>query len=257
MPSLERVTLGAGTRDRFPAALASPAGGDPAAAVVVIHEMLGLNDDIERICRRFAEAGYVALAPDFLAGLGPRPICMFRLLRGLAQGEHGRPFRRLDVAREWLAARPDVSGPSIGVAGFCVGGGFALLYAGARGHAAARGEGPALAVVAPFYAAVPKDESTLDRLCPTVASYGGRDRVFGHQAERLARLLAERGIPHDVKTYPDAGHSFMNRHGRVTRLLESVAPTAGGYVHGAAEDAWSRMLTFFARYLRPNGAPSS
>ncbi|HEY5638788.1 MAG TPA: dienelactone hydrolase family protein [Dehalococcoidia bacterium] len=55
-----------------PAALALPeSDGGPWPAVVVIHEITGLNDDIRRIARRFADAGYVALAPALFAGLGP------------------------------------------------------------------------------------------------------------------------------------------------------------------------------------------
>jgi carboxymethylenebutenolidase len=251
VPSLQRITFPVDGRETLPAALAVPDGDTPASAVIVIHEMLGLNDDIRRICLRFADAGYVALAPDFLAGLGPRPVCMIRLLRGLAAGEHGRPQRRIEAARDWISERPEVAGPRVGVVGFCFGGGFALLYAAARGRAAGRRDGPALAAVAPFYAAVPKDESQLDGICPTVASYGRRDRVFGRDGDRLERILEERGVAHDVKTYPEAGHSFMNQLTGLARLLGPVTPMRAGYVDSAAEDAWARMLAFFARHLRP------
>lgn len=118
-----------GGRD-LPAALALPAGpgdgrpGEPAErrpAVIVLHELLGLNADIRRICGRFATYGYVALAPDFMHGLGPRPLCMARFMRGLAKGASGQPFRRLHAARGWLARRPDVDERR----SFCIGGGFA------------------------------------------------------------------------------------------------------------------------------------
>lgn len=239
----------------LPAALALPPdrGAAPGASssdsrearpgrpgVVVIHEAIGLNEDIRRIAARFADAGYVALAPDFLARLGPVPICIARFARGIGQTHAGRPYRQLAAAEAWLRARPEVAGGGIGVAGFCIGGGFALLHA----------TGAEVDVVAPFYAAVPRDPDALATVCPVVASFGGRDRIFGQAGDRLDATLSRLGIEHDVATYPDAGHSFMNRHGGLIARLEPRLPTHGGYVEAAADDAWRRMLTFFTRHLR-------
>jgi carboxymethylenebutenolidase len=229
----------------LPAALALPADGStphaPRSGVVVIHEAIGLNDDIRRIAARFADAGHVTLAPDFLAGLGPMPFCIARFARGIGRVNVGRPYRQLSAAEDWLRGRPDVAGSPIGVAGFCMGGGFALLHA----------VGADIAVVAPFYAAVPKDDEALAGVCPVVASYGGRDGIFGSAGGRLGETLTQLGVDHDVKTYPDAGHSFVNRHGPLMGRIERRLPTHGGYVESAAEDAWQRTLTFFARHLQP------
>ena len=151
--------------------------GEPRPAVLVIHELLGLTAEMRRLAHRFSEAGFVALAPDFLAGLGPKPFCMARFARGIARRGVGRPYRQLEAARTWLTERPEVAGQPIGVAGFCIGGGFALLYAA----------GAEVEVVAPFYPAVPDDEA-LGGICPVVASFGGRDRVFGSGGEAPHRL---------------------------------------------------------------------
>lgn len=247
-------------RSVLPAALAMPeeleqatagtdAGRDGAASpmaprpgVVVIHEAIGLNDDIRRIAARFADAGYVTLAPDFLAGLGPKPFCIARFAFGIGKVHIGRPYRQLAAAEAWLRERPEVAGSAIGVAGFCMGGGFALLHA----------TGASIDVVAPFYAAVPRDESTLAGICPVVASFGGRDGMFGAAGARLEAALTGLGVDHDVKTYPEAGHSFSNRHDGLIARIEPHLPTHGGYVDSAAEDAWRRTLIFFARHL---GAP--
>ena len=236
--------------DRLPAALALPdalaadPSGGPRPGVVVIHELLGLDGNIRRIAARFADAGYPTLVPDFFAGLGPKPICIARFARGIGQAGTGRPYRQLATAQAWLARHASVDGGPIGVAGFCIGGGFAILYA----------VGAEIAVVAPFYAPVPEDAETLRGICPTVASYGGRDRTFAPAAGRLEAALTELGVSHDVKTYPDAGHAFMSRYGGWIGWLGRRLPTHVGYDPAAAEDAWRRTLAFFARHLGPADA---
>jgi carboxymethylenebutenolidase len=216
-------------------------------AVIVIHELFGLNDDIRAIASRFADEGYVAVAPDLLGDLGPQPVCIVRFARGLNRVGVGRPYRQLDAIRDWLGALPEVDRGRIGVAGFCIGGGLALLYAATADD---------IAVVAPFYAPVPADaEERLARVCPVVASYGRRDRVFGSMAARLEAALTAAGIDHDVKSYPAAGHSFMNRHARLTTWLGARSPMRAAYEPEAAEDAWRRVVAFFGRYLAPPESP--
>ena len=122
----EEVTISIAAAS-MPAALALPEhAGSPGPGVVVIHEIAGLTDEIRRISRRFAESGYAALAPDLFAGLGPKPICMLRTLVAYRKGG-GRALKVIEAARGWLAERPEVDSERMGVAGFCMGGGFALL----------------------------------------------------------------------------------------------------------------------------------
>ena len=87
-----------------------------------------------------------------------------------------------------------------------MGGGFALLMA-PRGFAASSAN----------YGLLPKDpERALRGACPIVASYGGKDRCCKGAAGKLERALEHVGVEHDVKEYPEANHSFLNRHdGRV------------------------------------------
>jgi carboxymethylenebutenolidase len=243
MPSVTDVRIPLADGRTLPAALARPSAAGPAAAVVVLHEAFGLTDDIRRIAGRFADEGYVALAPDFLAGLGPKPFCIARFFRGVGRPGSGRPHRQLDAARAWLADQPDVDAERIGVAGFCIGGGFAMLWAAGSGAGAVR-------VAAPFYGPVPDDaERRLDGICPVVASYGARDAMFREMPVRLETALTALGVEHDVKVYPEAGHSFANQHGgRLGRLARRL-PMHAGYHAPSAEDAWARMLQFFDRHL--------
>ncbi len=232
---LARIDVPSG---RMKAAVAAPRHEGRRPAIIVIHEIFGLNADIQAKAQRLADMGYVALAPDLFSTRGPKPLCIVRTMAGL-RGGRGSVFSDLEACREWLAGRPEVDGSRIGVAGFCLGGGIALLFA-------ARGE---LGAGAVFYGSVPRKTEDIEAVCPVLGSFGGRDRVFGKGGERLERHMAELGIPHDVKTYPDAGHSFMSDHKGLMAKASSWGPMKVGYNAEAAEDSWRRIEGFFAEHL--------
>ena len=238
MSATTDVTFPSSTGRPMRAALALPAGTGRRPCVVVIHEIFGLNDDIRRITGRFAGLGYVALAPDLYDTEGARLLCIARTLITLRRCE-GPAFADLDAARAWLAARPEVDASRIGVIGFCMGGGFALLYA-VRAP---------LGACANFYGDVPSTAAELRGTCPVLGSFGGRDRIFAPQGRRLETMLTELDVPHDVHIYPDAGHSFMSHHSGVMATLGAWGPMAAGYDEAAAEDSWKRIASFFGRYL--------
>jgi carboxymethylenebutenolidase len=212
-----------------------PVGDGPWPGVVVLHESFGLNADIRQHADRLAAAGYAALAPDLIGSWR----CLLATFRALTRG-HGKPFEDIETARTTLAGREDCTG-RVGVIGFCMGGGFALATA-ARGFDAA----------APNYAHLPKDlDGALRGTCPVVASYGARDRMMpGGSAAKLRDALARAGVDHDVREYEDAGHSFLNRHdlGPGGALLRVAGV---GFHEPSAEDAWGRILRFFAEHLHP------
>jgi carboxymethylenebutenolidase len=223
------------------AELFTPTGEGPHPGVVVLHESFGLNDDIRRIAARFAQAGYAALAPD-LYSHGARIVCLSRVMVDMLSGAVAREIADIHSARDALADRPEVDRERIAVAGFCQGGGFALV-AGAQ---------PGFSAAAVNYGVVPSDRSRLDGLCPVVGSYGARDRIVGRKmAERLERHLSALGVPHDVKTYDGAGHSFFSKlDGWQGWLARVPTPMAVGYDEQAAEDGWRRMLAFFEEHVR-------
>ena len=120
-----------------------------------------------------------------------------------------------------------------------MGGEFALLTA-ARGFDAS----------APNYGPLPKNlDAALAGACPVVASYGGRDAGLKGAAAKVEAALERAGVEHDVKEYPDAGHSFFSRHN--TGPLNPLMRVAGlGFHQPSAEDAWGRILRFFDAHLR-------
>lgn len=216
--------------------VARPERSPPYPAVLVVHEVFGLNDDIRRIADRFAANGYFAVAPELMPDGRVRGVA--RSFRQVSRGE-GPMVDRGRAALRRVADHPDVDADRVGVTGFCMGGGFAFLL----------GTDDAASATAPNYGAIP-DDDTLRELCPVVASYGGEDRL-SDGVDRLEATLTDAGIDHDVKVYPGVGHSFMNRAdlNPAFALFGSTVMSAG-YDEAAAEDAWSRILGFFDDHLR-------
>jgi carboxymethylenebutenolidase len=160
--------------------LATPRGAGPWPGVIVVMDALGLSDDIKEQADLLAAAGYLAFAPDLYSGRGVR--CVLATLKASRTGT-GPAYGDIEAARDVLAAREDCTG-RIGVIGFCMGGGFAVMLSARRYQFAASSVN---------YGEVPKDVA--DRLaggCPVVGSFGGRDVTLKGRADRLERALTRR-----------------------------------------------------------------
>ena len=233
------TTYPAGEGRQLRAYLAQPRGQGPWPGVVVIMDALGLSDDIRLQADRLAAAGYLAFAPDLYSGRGIR--CVVATLAASRSGS-GEAFTHIEAARRWLDDRDDCTG-RIGITGFCMGGGFALLSAPRYDFGAASVN----------YGEVPKDASRLAGCCSVVASYGKRDPELPGRAQRLERALSELGVEHDIKEYPGVGHAFMNRINVGPLLNPLMRFVRMHYDHSSAEDSWRRILTFFDAHLSGPG----
>ena len=218
--------------------LARPAGTAPWPALVMIHEIFGLDDVMRRHADHLAGLGYLTLAVDLFSA-GGTTRCLVATMTAMIRG-HGRAFADIGAARDYLDTSSDSTG-KIGVIGFCMGGGFALLSA-SDGYDAA----------AVNYGQLPSDlDETLSGACPIVGSYGGRDPQLRGAASRLDAALNKAGVTHDVKEYPAAGHGFLNDTAKVgPRVLRPLLRVAGiGPEPESAKDAWDRIELIFATHL--------
>ena len=215
--------------------LATPKGEGPWPGVIVLHDIFGLTDVTRGHADWLASQGYLAVALD-LFSWGGRIRCIRALMADLAE-RTGGSFDDVDATRQWLEGLKECTGKT-GVIGFCATGGFAILLAAGYG----------LSAVAANYGQVPNDiDAILDGACPMVASYGGSDRMLKGAAARLDSALDLRQIDHDVKEYPDAGHSFLDDYKGLIGVLAVVIGSS--YKEKDAADARGRILGFFARHL--------
>lgn len=206
--------------------LAVPSGRGP--GVVVIQEWWGLVPHIEHIADRFADAGFVALAPDLYHGektKSPDQAGKMMMAMRIDQAE-----RDLAGAIDAVAARPEATGSKVGTVGFCMGGALSLFAASRN---------PEVGACVVFYGGHPNVKPDLEALqAPVLGIYGGKDAfVTPEVVNELDRRLTLLGKRHEFHRYPNADHAFFN----------DERPEV--YDGAAAKDAWTKTLDFLRREL--------
>ena len=210
----------------------------PWPGVVLVHDALGLGDDMREQADWLAAAGYLVAVPDLYDGRSALR-CVTGAFAQL-RAQRGPVFDRIDAVRARLAADPACTG-TVGAIGYCMGGGFALVLAGQPGWSASSVN----------YGVLPADlAAVLDGACPVVASFGGRDIGLRGAAERFSDAAEAAGVTVDVREYPGARHGFINRLTVASPLTPLLRIAGVGHDHDAAADAKRRILAFFDTHLR-------
>jgi carboxymethylenebutenolidase len=211
-----------------PGYVATPAsGGGP--GVIVIQEYWGLNDQIRRTADRFAEEGFVALAPDFYHGQITRePDEAGKLMMALNIDQTARDARG---AAQFLAKQTAVQGSRVGVIGFCMGGQLALL----AGTVAP----DLVGAVIDMYGIHPSVKPDFSKMqAPALLLFAEKDGYVNPEARQaLEDQLQAAGVRYEAHLYAGVDHAFMNED------------RADVYDPVAAEDAWRRAVAFFRTEL--------
>ena len=223
---------------KVPAYRAAPAGKTGLPVVLVIHEIFGVHEYIADVCRRFAKAGYLAIAPDLYARQGNAASYteISKLMSELvSKVPDGQVMGDLDGAVKWAAANGG-DAARVGVTGFCWGGRITWLYAA---------HGPVKAGVAWYGRLVgqstdltPKHPIDIAPIlkAPVLGLYGEKDTGIPlDTVDKMKAALAD-GSPQarasEFVLYPDAPHAFH-------------ADYRPSYRQEAAEDGWKRTLAWF------------
>jgi carboxymethylenebutenolidase len=248
-----------------------PASG-PRPGVIVIQEVWGVDDHIADLCERFASAGYVALAPDLYAAAGTRPQALaferverakafldtfpagrwmgmderqraqalanapdgeevgetLGALFGNVQRDRDKHVETLRPAVGCLRSHEACAGRPVASVGYCMGGGLSARLAISSELSAA--------VI--YYGVSPEPEQVAQISCPIRGFYGRDDPRIVSGLPEFAAALANAGIDHKLRVYPDAPHAFFN-------------DTRPSYRSEPARDAWARTLGFLAATLEP------
>jgi carboxymethylenebutenolidase len=216
--------------------LALPAGGR-GPGVIVIQEWWGIDDHITDVCDRFAEAGFVALAPDLYHGqTTTEPNEATKLLMAMELDTAGR---EMVSAGRWLAASERTAGDRVGVVGFCVGGGLALYAASLSSVFAA-----AVAFYQGFRVVESAHPDYANIEGAVLLHWAGHDHGYDRDsAAQFEEQLRSAGIDVQGHWYDEAGHAFFNDDRLEVYNAES------------ARLAWDRTLWFFRKHLAATPAP--
>ena len=212
--------------------LATPASGS-GPGVVVIQEWWGLVPHIQDVCNRFAQEGFVALAPDLYHGKQTKePDEAGKLMMAMNIDQAAKDMRG---AAAYLKTLSSVTSQQIGIVGFCMGGALAVYAASVS---------PDIGPVVDFYGGHPAVHPDYSKIRgPVMGNFAGKDDFVTPEAARqMEAALRAHGVHTDFKTYPTCDHAFFND----ARKDEPNTP----YDPQAAQDTWQRMLAFFRQHLK-------
>lgn len=211
-----------------------PESKQKAAAVVVIHENMGLTDWVRSVADELAAHGYLAVAPDLLSGTGPNSgnTDSFPTMDAARSAIYKLPAEQvaadLDAAATYISKLPAANG-KVAVAGFCWGGSQSFRFAANRKD---------LAAAFVFYGTGPDDVSAI--AAPVYGFYGGNDARVDATIPKTAELMKQAGKTYEPVSYEGAGHGFMR---------SGEQPDAAPANKKAHDEAWERWLALLKKTM--------
>jgi carboxymethylenebutenolidase len=223
--------------DTTPLSIHSPTG-DPRGGIVVVQEAFGVNGHIEDVAQRFADAGWLAVAPHLFHRSGDPQLGyddFSQVMPHMSQLTADGVLADMDAAIASLA-EAGIESKRTGVVGFCMGGNVAVVTAARRDIGAAvtfYGGG----IAQGRFGFGPLLDEAAGLRAPWLGLFGDLDQgIPVDQVEQLRIVAASSGQPTEVVRYPDAGHGFH-------------CDQRPSYHQSSAVDAWQRTLDWFDRYL--------
>ena len=225
----------------MPGYYAKPAGKSNCATVVVVHEIFGVHEHIRDVCRRFAKAGLMAVAPELFARQGDvsKMTSVPEILSTVVMKvPDAQVMSDLDATLKWATAQGG-SVEKIGITGFCWGGRITWMYSAYNSNIKS-GVAWYGRLTDPQTAMTPSHPQLIahELNCPVLGLYGGADAGISQNSiedMRTRLTLADKaGQASAFVVYPDTPHAFH-------------ADYRPSYRKGPAEDAWLRCLAWFKK----------
>lgn len=208
--------------------LARPKAPGKYGSIVVIHENRGLNPHIKDITRRFAKAGFIALAPDALSPFGGTPENTDEARALFSKIEAPKNLNNFLKAFDYLKSRPESNGKT-GAVGFCWGGGLVNQLAV---------NSPALLAAVAYYGMQPAAADVPKIKAQLLLHYAGLDTRINAGIPEYEAALKSAGVKYQLYIYEGVQHAFNNDTG------------GERYNPEAAKLAWGRTLDLFNKTLK-------
>lgn len=201
--------------------------------VLIIHEIFGMTDWVQDLADQVAAAGYIAVAPDLLSGMGPNggrssDFATDKTMEAVSHLSPDQVTADLNASADYALKLPASNG-KLFVGGFCWGGGQTFRFATNRAD---------LAAAFVFYGP-PPDKNSMARIkAPVYGFYAGNDaRIDSTIPDTVAQMKASNKT-YEPMTYEGAAHGFMRA---------GEAPDASDANKKARADAWMRWKSLLGR----------
>ncbi len=210
-----------------------PESKDKRPVVLVIHEIFGMTDWVQDLADQVAEAGYIAVAPDLLSGMGPNggrstDFAQGKVTEAVSHLDADQITADLNAVADYALKLPASNG-KLFVGGFCWGGGQTFRYATNR---------PDIVAAFVFYGPPPAKDSMTRIKAPVYGFYAGNDARIGATIPDTIEQMKAAGKTYEPVTYDGAGHGFMRA---------GEAPDASEANSKARTDAWARWKSLMAK----------